>query len=91
MDVKVGIIMGSDSDLPVMSKAAEILDELKVAYELTIVSAHRTPDRLCEYAKTAEERGIKVIIAGAGGAAHLPGMTAAMTGRTVIAAVIPGR
>ena len=65
MDVKVGIIMGSDSDLPVMSKAAEILDELKVAYELTIVSAHRTPDRLCEYAKTAEERGIKVIIAGA--------------------------
>lgn len=66
MDIKVGIIMGSDSDLPVMSKAAEILDELKVVYELTIVSAHRTPDRLCEYAKTAEERGIKVIIAGAG-------------------------
>lgn len=84
MDVKVGIIMGSDSDLPVMSKAAEILDELKVAYELTIVSAHRTPDRLCEYAKTAEERGIKVIIAGAGGAAHLPGMTAAMTVLPVI-------
>lgn len=84
MDIKVGIIMGSDSDLPVMSKAAEILDELKVAYELTIVSAHRTPDRLCEYAKTAEERGIKVIIAGAGGAAHLPGMTAAMTVLPVI-------
>ena len=84
MDVKVGIIMGSDSDLPVMSKAAEILDELKVPYELTIVSAHRTPDRLCEYAKTAEGRGIKVIIAGAGGAAHLPGMTAAMTVLPVI-------
>ena len=84
MDVKVGIIMGSDSDLPVMSKAAEILDELKVPYELAIVSAHRTPDRLCEYAKTAEGRGIKVIIAGAGGAAHLPGMTAAMTVLPVI-------
>ena len=74
MSVKVGIIMGSDSDLPVMSKAAEILDELQVPYELTIVSAHRTPDRLCEYAKTA----------GAGGAAHLPGMTAAMTVLPVI-------
>ena len=58
MSVKVGIIMGSDSDLPVMSKAAEILDELQVPYELTIVSAHRTPDRLCEYAKTAEEKGL---------------------------------
>ena len=67
MSVKVGIIMGSDSDLPVMSKAAEILDELQVPYELTIVSAHRTPDRLCEYAKTAEEKGLSVIIAGAGG------------------------
>ena len=84
MDVKVGIIMGSDSDLPVMSKAAEILDELQVPYELTIVSAHRTPDRLCEYAKTAEAKGLKVIIAGAGGAAHLPGMTAAMTVLPVI-------
>lgn len=84
MEIKVGIIMGSDSDLPVMSKAAEILDELEVAYELTIVSAHRTPERLCEYAEKAEERGIKVIIAGAGGAAHLPGMTAAMTVLPVI-------
>ena len=84
MSVKVGIIMGSDSDLPVMSKAAEILDELQVPYELTIVSAHRTPDRLCEYAKTAEEKGLSVIIAGAGGAAHLPGMTAAMTVLPVI-------
>ena len=84
MSVKVGIIMGSDSDLPVMSKAAEILDELQVPYELTIVSAHRTPDRLCEYAKTAEEKGLSVIIAGAVGAAHLPGMTAAMTVLPVI-------
>ena len=80
----VGIVMGSDSDLPVMSKAAEILDELQVPYELTIVSAHRTPDRLCEYAKTAEGKGLSVIIAGAGGAAHLPGMTAAMTVLPVI-------
>ncbi|HEX3020842.1 MAG TPA: 5-(carboxyamino)imidazole ribonucleotide mutase [Lachnospiraceae bacterium] len=81
---KIGIIMGSDSDLPVMSKAAEILDELQVEYELTIVSAHRTPDRLYEYAKSAESRGLQVIIAGAGGAAHLPGMTAAMTVLPVI-------
>lgn len=80
----VGIIMGSDSDLPVMSKAAEMLDKLGVEYELTVVSAHRTPDRLYNYAKTAEERGIKVIIAGAGGAAHLPGMAAAMTVLPVI-------
>jgi len=75
----IGIIMGSDSDLPVMSKAAEILDELEVGYELTIVSAHRTPDKLYNYAKSASGRGIKVIIAGAGGAAHLPGMVASMT------------
>ena len=80
----VGIIMGSDSDLPVMSKAAQILDELKVPYELTVVSAHRTPDRMAAYAKTAKGRGIRVIIAGAGGAAHLPGMTAAMTVLPVI-------
>ena len=80
----VGIIMGSDSDLPVMSKAAEILDQLEVPYECTIVSAHRTPDRLCEYAKQAQGRGIRVIIAGTGGAAHLPGMTAAMTVLPVI-------
>lgn len=80
----VGIIMGSDSDLPVMSKAAEILDKLEVPYELTVVSAHRTPDRMYEYAHTAKQRGLKVIIAGAGGAAHLPGMTAAMTVLPVI-------
>lgn len=84
MNTQVGIIMGSDSDLPVMSKAAKMLDDLGIAYELTIVSAHRTPDRLVEYAKTAKERGIKVIIAGAGGAAHLPGMVAAMTVLPVI-------
>src|SRR4051812_5872713 len=75
----VGIIMGSQSDLRVMSQAADILDKLQVTYELTIVSAHRTPERMVEYAKTAEENGIKVIIAGAGGAAHLPGMVAALT------------
>lgn len=80
----VGIIMGSDSDLPVMSKAAEMLDQLKVPYELTVVSAHRTPDKMYEYAHSAKERGLKVIIAGAGGAAHLPGMTAAMTVLPVI-------
>ena len=84
MSIQVGIIMGSDSDLEVMSKAAEILDELEILYELTIVSAHRTPDRLFEYGKNARERGIKVIIAGAGGAAHLPGMTAAVTELPVI-------
>lgn len=80
----VGIIMGSDSDLPVMSQAAKILDELKVPYELTVVSAHRTPDRMYEYAHNAKKRGLQVIIAGAGGAAHLPGMTAAMTVLPVI-------
>lgn len=76
--------MGSDSDLPVMAKAAQMLDQLEVPYELTVVSAHRTPDKMYEYAKTAKERGLKVIIAGAGGAAHLPGMTAAMTVLPVI-------
>ncbi len=80
----IGIIMGSDSDLPVMKQAAEVLDEFGVPYEITIVSAHRTPERMYEYAKTAEERGIKVIIAGAGGAAHLPGMTASLTHIPVI-------
>ena len=80
----VGIIMGSDSDLPVMSTAAEMLDQLNVPYELTVVSAHRTPDKMYEYAHSAKERGLKVIIAGAGGAAHLPGMTAAMTVLPVI-------
>ena len=76
---KIGIIMGSLSDWPTMKRTAEVLDELKVAYEAKVISAHRTPDRLYRYAKSAKERGLKVIIAGAGGAAHLPGMTASMT------------
>lgn len=75
----VGIIMGSQSDWPTMKHAAEALDALGVAYETKIVSAHRTPDRLYDYAKAAKDRGLKCIIAGAGGAAHLPGMAAAMT------------
>jgi 5-(carboxyamino)imidazole ribonucleotide mutase len=81
---KVAIIMGSDSDLPVMKDAAEILDKLGIAYELTIVSAHRTPNRMYEYAKSAHDKGISVIIAGAGGSAHLPGMVASMTHLPVI-------
>ena len=75
----VGIIMGSQSDWPTLKAAANILADLGVPYEAKIVSAHRTPDRLCTYAKSAKQRGLKVIIAGAGGAAHLPGMTASMT------------
>jgi 5-(carboxyamino)imidazole ribonucleotide mutase len=82
--MKVGIIMGSDSDLPVMKEAAEVLEEFDVPYEITIVSAHRTPELMYEYAQTAEARGIEVIIAGAGGAAHLPGMTASLTTLPVI-------
>jgi 5-(carboxyamino)imidazole ribonucleotide mutase len=80
----VGIIMGSESDLVVMKEAAEILEELSVAYELTIVSAHRTPERMFDYASKAKKRGLKVIIAGAGGAAHLPGMVASLTTLPVI-------
>ncbi|MBP3899922.1 MAG: 5-(carboxyamino)imidazole ribonucleotide mutase [Blautia sp.] len=75
---KVGIVMGSDSDMPVMAKAAAVLDELGIDYEMRIISAHREPDVFFDYAKTAEERGLKVIIAGAGMAAHLPGMCAAI-------------
>jgi 5-(carboxyamino)imidazole ribonucleotide mutase len=71
--------MGSDSDLPVMNEAAKVLKELGIAYEMNVVSAHRTPDKMYDYAKTAEERGISVIIAGAGGSAHLPGMVASLT------------
>ena len=78
-EIKVGIIMGSQSDWPTLRGAAEILDQLGVAYETRIVSAHRTPDRLWEYGKTAVSRGLQVIIAGAGGAAHLPGMMASKT------------
>ncbi len=80
----VSIIMGSDSDLPVMQKAADILTELQVPFEMTIVSAHRTPTRMFEFANTAHERGIRVVIAGAGGAAHLPGMVAAISPLPVI-------
>ena len=75
---KVGIVMGSDSDMPIMAKAAAVLDELGIDYEMRIISAHREPDVFFDYAKTAEERGLKVIIAGAGMAAHLPGMCAAI-------------
>ena len=83
-DPKVSIIMGSDSDLPVMRQAADVLKELKVPFELTIVSAHRTPERMFEFAKNAHTRGIKTIIAGAGGAAHLPGMVASLSPLPVI-------
>ncbi|MDT8325949.1 MAG: 5-(carboxyamino)imidazole ribonucleotide mutase [Roseovarius sp.] len=83
-EVKIGIIMGSQSDWSTMREAAQILDELGVAYETKIVSAHRTPDRLWEYGKTAVARGLQVIIAGAGGAAHLPGMMASKTRVPVI-------
>ena len=81
---RVGIIMGSDSDLRVMQAAADTLKEFGVEFELTIVSAHRTPDRMMQYARSAAERGLQVIIAGAGGAAHLPGMVASMTTLPVI-------
>jgi len=80
----VGIIMGSASDLNIMNEAAAVLTKLGVAYELTIVSAHRTPERMFNYAKSAHERGLKVIIAGAGGAAHLPGMVASLTALPVV-------
>ncbi len=80
----ISIIMGSDSDLPVMQEAAKILEHLGLDYELTIISAHRTPERMMSFAKEAHERGIKVIIAGAGGAAHLPGMVAAISPLPVI-------
>ena len=84
MNSEISIVMGSDSDLPVMRGALEFLDDLEIPYELTIVSAHRTPDRMIEYARSARNRGIKVIIAGAGGAAHLPGMIASLTTLPVI-------
>jgi len=92
----VGIIMGSQSDWPTLKKAADILDELEVPYETKIVSAHRTPQRLYDYAKSAKDRGLKVIIAGAGGAAHLPGMTASLThlpvlGVPVVTAALGGQ
>lgn len=84
MNPLVGIIMGSDSDLPVMQGAADILKQFSIPHEVTVVSAHRTPQRMIDYAKQAKERGLKVIIAGAGGAAHLPGMVASVTTLPVI-------
>ena len=87
----VGVIMGSQSDWPVMEKACEILDQLGVGFEAKIVSAHRTPDRLYEYASSAKARGIHVIIAGAGGAAHLPGMAAALTPLPVLGVPVKSR
>ena len=84
MSAEIGIIMGSDSDLEIMSDACRVLDELGIGYETTIVSAHRTPVRMVEYATTAADRGLRVVIAGAGGAAHLPGMVASLTDLPVI-------
>jgi len=91
MGVRIGIIMGSQSDWPTMKEAAAILEELGVSYEARIVSAHRTPDRLWEYGKTAVDRGLQVIIAGAGGAAHLPGMMASKTRVPVIGVPVQTR
>ena len=88
---KVGIVMGSDSDLKVMSKAADMLEKLGIEYEMTIISAHREPDVFFEYAKSAEEKGFKVIIAGAGMAAHLPGMCAAIFPMPVIGVPMSGK
>jgi len=89
--MKIGIIIGSDSDLPVMKEAADFLDEMGIQYELTRVSAHRTPKRMYEYAESAIERGISVIIAGAGGSAHLPGMVASITTLPVIGVPIKSK
>jgi 5-(carboxyamino)imidazole ribonucleotide mutase len=91
MDVSVGIIMGSQSDWPTMKEAAQILDDLGIAYETKIVSAHRTPDRLWDYGRKAADRGLSVIIAGAGGAAHLPGMMASKTRVPVIGVPVQTR
>ncbi|GAM04671.1 5-(carboxyamino)imidazole ribonucleotide mutase [Novosphingobium sp. MBES04] len=88
---RVAIIMGSQSDWPTMQRAADMLDTLEVAYDARIVSAHRTPDRLVDFAKSAEEEGFKVVIAGAGGAAHLPGMVASMTHLPVLGVPVQSR
>jgi 5-(carboxyamino)imidazole ribonucleotide mutase len=88
---QIGIIMGSDSDLPIMQAAIALCEEFQVTHEVAIVSAHRTPERMVDYAKSAHERGLKVIIAGAGGAAHLPGMVAALTPLPVIGVPVPSR
>ena len=91
MSVEVGIIMGSDSDLPIMQEAADFLKDLGISYEIDIVSAHRTPEKLMDYGTNAHKRGIKVIIAGAGGAAHLPGMIAALSPLPVIGVPVKSR
>ena len=91
MSIQVGVIMGSNSDYEVMQDACKILEEFGVEYEKKVVSAHRTPDLMFEYAHTAKERGLKVIIAGAGGAAHLPGMVSAMTTLPVIGVPVKSR
>jgi 5-(carboxyamino)imidazole ribonucleotide mutase len=91
VSVKVGIIMGSQSDWPTLKEAASVLDELGVSYETRIVSAHRTPDRLWDYGRTAAGRGLQAIIAGAGGAAHLPGMIAAKTTVPVLGVPVPSK
>jgi 5-(carboxyamino)imidazole ribonucleotide mutase len=88
---EIGIIMGSDSDLPTMQAAVEVCEEFSVPYEVGIVSAHRTPERMVDYAQSAHQRGLKVIIAGAGGAAHLPGMVAALTPLPVIGVPVKSR
>lgn len=90
-DVKVGVVMGSDSDWPVMQKAVELLEEFGIAHEKSVVSAHRMPDQMFEYAEQAESRGLSSIIAGAGGAAHLPGMLAAKTIVPVLGVPVPSR
>lgn len=89
MSVRVGVVMGSDSDWPVMGEAAAALSEFDIEYEKDVVSAHRMPEQMIEYGRTAEERGLRVIIAGAGGAAHLPGMLAAVTTLPVIGVPVP--
>ncbi len=91
MTTTIGIIMGSQSDWPTMQHAANILDTLGIEYETAVVSAHRTPDRLVDYAKSAADRGLKIIIAGAGGAAHLPGMVASMTHLPVLGVPVQSR
>lgn len=88
---QVGIIMGSKSDLPIMQEAADFLKDMGVSYEITIVSAHRTPDRMLDYTRNAADRGIKVIVAGAGGAAHLPGMVASLTHLPVVGVPVKSR
>lgn len=91
MSIQIGIIMGSKSDLPIMQQAADILDELGVSYEINIVSAHRTPDVMYNYAQNAHKRGLKAIVAGAGGAAHLPGMVASLSPLPVVGVPVKSR